>query len=353
MNAKPVLTLAAFGAYAAAFLLASAVGSMTYFHFGNPRETCASCHEMGGKHSEWSQSAHRSLHCRNCHGGSLTLDFHALQAHVNRVVQHVAGDLSKPIRLSERDVLHAHNSCRNCHPQSFADWQAGPHATNYARLFLDPEHNRAELLADDCLRCHGMFSHQSIESLVTPINQTGPWALKDPARATQPAIPCLACHRIHTPAGLGQTAKAQFYDSRDEMYFPVTNLPAPTMLEEGRPIRRSSDPRQRLCTQCHAPSLAEFHRPGSGDDRTPRGVHEGLSCLDCHQPHTFSARASCNSCHPAQSHCGLDVHKMDTTFLDQASRHDIHTVACRDCHAQGIPVAKPAVPPQRQTADPE
>ncbi len=345
MSARPArLKFALPTLYVVVFLAATAVGGMTYFHFGNPRETCASCHEMGGVHAEWSQSAHRTLHCRNCHGGSLTLDLHALEAHVNRVVQHVAGDRAKPIHLAERDVLQAHGSCRPCHPQSFADWSSSRHATTYTRIFLDPDHNRVELPADDCLRCHGMFYHRSITNLITPLNQTGPWALQDPAKAAQPAIPCLACHQIHTRAGDGPPAKAHFYDCRDEMYFPVTNLPAPAMIDDGRPVRLTTDARARLCTQCHAPSLAQAHRPGSGDDRTPRGVHEGLSCLDCHQTHTNSARASCRSCHPAQSHCGLEVEKMDTSFLAPTSRHNIHTVACRDCHPQGIPAARSKLP---------
>jgi hypothetical protein len=327
----------ALGAYAVAFIAASAVGSMSYFHFGDPIATCASCHEMGGVHSQWSQSAHRTLHCRNCHGGSLTLDVHALEAHVNRVVQHVAGDLTKPIHLAERDVLRAHASCQACHPQSYADWQSSRHSATYTRIFLDSAHNQAEVPADDCLRCHGMFFKGAMAQLLTPLDKRGPWTLKDPAKAGQPTIPCLACHQIHSRAGAEQAAKAHFYDCRDELYFPVTALPVVTPVHDGKPVRVSADPRQRLCAQCHAPSLAQAHRRGTGDDRTPVGVHEGLSCLDCHQPHTNSARASCRTCHPRDSHCGLDVEKMDTTFLAKMSRHDIHAVACRDCHPQGRP----------------
>ena len=251
-------SLAALGLYAAVFVAASAVGSMSYFHFGNPQSTCASCHEMGANHADWSQSAHRSLHCRHC---------------------------------------------------------------------------------------HGMFYHRGIGELVTPLDTKGPWTLQDPAKATHPAIPCLACHQIHTSASEAPPTRVHFYDCRDERYFAATSLPAPEMKDGDRPIRRTTDARARLCTQCHAPSLSQFHRPGTGDDRTPRGVHEGLSCLDCHRPHTMSARASCSSCHAKKSNCGLDVEKMDTTFFNQASRHDIHTVACRDCHPQGIPAAKaPTVP---------
>jgi hypothetical protein len=75
----------------------------------------------------------------------------------------------------------------------------------------------------------------------------------------------------------------------------------------------------------------------SGDDRTPVGVHEGLSCLACHGKHGQDTRASCASCHPRLSNCGLDVETMDTTFKSASSVHDVHRVACVDCHPKGIP----------------
>jgi hypothetical protein len=28
---------------------------------------------------------------------------------------------------------------------------------------------------------------------------------------------------------------------------------------------------------------------------------------------------------------------MDTTFLNLTSQHNVHTVACRDCHPAGVP----------------
>jgi hypothetical protein len=80
----------------------------------------------------------------------------------------------------------------------------------------------------------------------------------------------------------------------------------------------------------------------SGDDRTPVGVHEGLSCLACHQKHGQTTRASCAACHPRLSNCGLDVETMDTTFKSPQSPHDIHRVACLDCHPQGVPTRKAA-----------
>ena len=33
------------------------------------------------------------------------------------------------------------NAAGSCHRQEFADWQAGPHSSTYARIFLDKKHN--------------------------------------------------------------------------------------------------------------------------------------------------------------------------------------------------------------------
>ena len=337
---RRLVLVGAMGAYALVFLATATIGSMAYFHFGDPVNTCATCHEMNGVHTDWSASAHRTLHCRNCHGGSLTLDVHALQAHLRRVTQHFSGNTAGPIRLAERDVLAVHESCRNCHPQNFAEWQSSRHTTSYARIFLDPKHNQTELPADDCLRCHGMFFAGEMKQLVSPLDQTGPWTLKDPRKEAQPAIPCLACHQIHTPAEDAQPP--HFFDRREATHFAAARLPIPQIhADDGRSVKVSLDPRQRLCQQCHAPGAR--HLAGTSDDRTPTGVHEGLSCLDCHQMHSTSARTSCATCHPANSHCGLDVEKMDTTFVSPESKHNVHTVGCRDCHPQGVPARAPTM----------
>jgi len=73
-------------------------------------------------------------------------------------------------------------------------------------------------------------------------------------------------------------------------------------------------------------------------------VHEGISCVACHLGHNVNARASCKTCHPKMSNCGLDVEKMDTTFASAASAHNIHWVKCEDCHQHGIPKVKTPAP---------
>jgi hypothetical protein len=319
------------GLYGAVFVVLCAVGGLGYFHFANPRNTCASCHEMTGVHSDWSASSHRTIPCRDCHGGPLTLDVHALRSHLDRIVRHFTGDPFQPVRLLAKHVPAVHESCRQCHPQAFADWQAGRHSAAYPRFFLDPRQNHTEPPTNDCLRCHGMFFQGDISDLVTSTN--GLRSLSDPAKAVQPAIPCLACHQIHATAATTQIAS--LYDHREKMHFSANLLPVAKIFQGERAVKVSRDPRQRLCQQCHAPNAT--HQFGTADDRTPAGVHEGLSCRDCHWGHDNSAKASCSACHPADSHCGIEVGNMDTTFLSLESKHNVHTVACADCHPQGIP----------------
>ena len=146
---------------------------------------------------------------------------------------------------------------------------------------------------------------------------------------TQPALKAAAAtQELYRPS-------LALYDRRESQHFALRLLPLPRMLESARVVRASPDQRQALCYQCHAP-LASM-QAGSGDDRTPLGVHEGLSCLACHQKHGQQTRASCAGCHPRLSNCGLDVEKMDTTFASIASKHNIHFVKCADCHTKGVP----------------
>jgi hypothetical protein len=238
--------------------------------------------------------------------------------------------------------------CKSCHQQEFAQWSSSGHAATYAKILTDSQHNHKRPLTDDCLRCHGMHFEGAIGGAVEPLDTTGPWKVKDPILAESPAIPCLACHMIHRE-GVPLTKAQQHVARKEELFRPSlglfdrrsrTNLradmlPLPGMYDGSHEVRISPDQRQSLCYQCHAPLASA--QAGSGDDRTPLGVHEGLSCLACHQQHSGNTRQSCAGCHPRLSNCGLDVEKMDTTFGNPKSGHNIHFVKCADCHVNGVP----------------
>jgi hypothetical protein len=314
---------------------------------------CANCHEMADTVGYVHGSAHRNVGCLDCHDTRLTTKLRHIAVHLSR-------RWPETIRLRDTDVVAMTTACEKCHEQEYATWHAGPHSATYRQIFTDAGQNRKQQLMDDCLRCHGMHFDGAVRDLVEPMNRTGPWRVVRAGFADQPTMPCLTCHWVHRegavetrPAGRISVAgedvhdSLAFFDRRERMHFAAAELEIPAVYDGATAVKVSPDRRQAICYQCHAPrepetgSAAAIHhwgvQAGSGDDRTPMGVHEGLSCFSCHQGHNENARASCKTCHPKMSHCGIDVEKMDTTYSNAKSLHNIHWVRCADCHQHGIP----------------
>jgi hypothetical protein len=344
-------------------LLLALLGYYSYWTSLPPARTCAGCHEIAPSFQVWASSAHRDINCSECHGTALSNGIHSLREKSRMVFRHYTREYFDDISLTEEQVLAMNHTCRECHRSEYAAWQSGGHAANYARIFLDERQNSLEQLNYDCLRCHGMFYEGDIHTLVHPVDIEGPWHLRDPEKAGQPTIPCLACHRIHETGmplqAWDHTAaddahfrrkpervKAGLYDRNERMFLNASVLPKPVMRDGDRELRVSDDPRMRLCIQCHAPSA--WHQSGSMDDRTPRGVHEGISCLSCHNTHSNSAVNSCVSCHPAISNCGLDVMTMNTTYAFRDSPNNIHFVSCADCHDGKRPESRTRLIPRNE-----
>jgi hypothetical protein len=289
--------------------------------------------------------------CEDCHGDVFTLDagFHLNNMH--RVITQLRGEAPESPHLRTKDVVQMVGRCEKCHQEETADWRASAHSAPYRRIFLDPEHNHRQVLMDDCLRCHGMHFQGPMRNLVTPLNTVGPWRLQEGRLADEPTMPCLSCHQIHHEGLPLEKPSADqkgpsthqeinrpslgLFDRREMRHVPISDLPLPAVFDGERPVNISPDQRQALCYQCHAPTAMGQVR--SGDDRTPIGVHEGLSCMACHLKHGQQTRASCKTCHPQLSNCGIDVEKMDTSFKDKKSKHNIHFVKCIDCHTKGVP----------------
>jgi hypothetical protein len=233
---------------------------------------------------------------------------------------------------------------------------AGGHSARYGDIFLNEAHNSMERPYPDCFRCHGMYFDGTITDLVEPISTEGPWKLLQDGKEEQHVIPCLACHPIHSEneplvhLGTMDDPGATFYKREkrapsnglylrsDRMHLRSDLLPKPDIFEEGRPVKVSDDPVQRLCMHCHSPNWA--HEAGTEDDKTPTGVHEGISCKACHRDHSNNPMESCLTCHPAVTSCSVDVMQMNTTFRDPDSPNDIHRMKCADCH-DPVPLSAP------------
>ena len=323
-----------------------------YWNSASPGKTCASCHEIGTSVELLTQSAHRNLACKECHGTALSNGVHSLREKGMMIIDHIKGVANEDIKLNEEQILGVMDNCTRCHKTEQARWLSGGHSARYQDIFLNEKHNKTEQLNFDCLRCHGMFADVSIGDLVGPLNIEGPWKFKTSSEASRPVIPCLACHQIHlvgaphiSPdysnpqnAFFARTISkpiVSIYNRHDKTHVSAGNLPVLQLWEGVRPVNVSSDPIMRNCIQCHAPNAS--HQAGTGDDRTPRGVHQGFSCITCHDPHSNDARQSCNKCHPAISHCKIDVKMMNTSFLNRSSSNNIHWLSCTDCHKAGRP----------------
>ena len=333
-------------------LVAGLLAGYSRWNAASPTKTCASCHEISHSVDLWAGSTHRNIACKECHGTALSEGIHSLKEKGAMVYHHIGKLNPDDVRISEVQRLDVMKRCIACHQTEYAKWNSGGHAMNYSEVFLNPVHNKAETIYDDCLRCHGMFYDKgTVIDIVEPLDSAGPWKLKNASLTDRPAIPCFACHQVHqqgnpdmrknlaTPVALHyfreKKTLASFYYRRDKMYFPVLLIANPEINFQSASIKVSNDPNQRLCIQCH--SANAFNMGGTDDDRTPRGVHEGLSCLACHDSHSNSAIASCKNCHPAISNCKLDVEKMNTTYIDHSSKNNIHFVSCTDCHIKGRP----------------
>ena len=341
---------------AAGLGLAGNYASSLYFAAGHGN-ACASCHEMTANVSAIHGSPHHNATCTDCHDSSISTK-------LRHVADNATHRVPEQIHLREADVRAMVPRCQSCHQHEYASWHAGPHAATYSEIFTNPAHNAKRRLMDDCFRCHGMYFQGGIRDLVQQQNAAGPWRLTRPELAAEPAIPCQSCHWIHRegpgqgvhqagssnqtpPASQPIADSLAFFDRREEQHFRAISMTLPRLFNGPALLNASADPRQALCYQCHAPRqpetltlAAQKHwgpQAGSGDDRTPTGVHEGLSCLACHNGHNESARASCATCHSGTSRCGINVEKMDTTFAGASSGHNIHSVKCADCHQSGIP----------------
>ena len=340
------------------FLAIAATYGATCYYTTEHGRGCASCHEM----AEYVTAVHASLHqnqnCMDCHDASMATKLRHIRVHLT-------GNWPEEIRLRDVDVVRMTTKCQNCHQHEYASWKAGPHSATYGEIFANSAHNGKRALMNDCFRCHGMHYNGSVRDLVQPQDTRGPWHIVRAGFADQPTMPCQSCHWVHRAGALparpqGRISVAAppiqdslaFFDRRESMHFAAASLSLPQLHDGARLVNLSQDPRQGICYQCHAPRQPETGtsaavmawgpQVGSGDDRTPMGVHEGISCISCHNGHNENARASCKTCHPQMSHCGLDVEKMDTTFVNPSSTHNIHWVKCVDCHQHGIPPMKPA-----------
>ena len=290
------------------------IGSYMTWNRLDPVYTCARCHEISPSHEKWTSSAHAEVNCIECHGTALSNGLSSLSDKAGMVYHHFTKDqYNDDIHLTEKQALEISDNCAKCHRAEHAGWLAGGHAVNYKEIYMDSVHNEMEKPYWDCLRCHGMFYDGNIHDLMSLDGDYTEWKIKDKKQESLPTVPCLSCHQMHTPnpvseryvsminsirATTERNPKTALYIRSEKKHLRSDLLTKMTMVDEnGQPQVTAGDPATLLCQQCHAPDYARHI--GSQDDRSVTGVHAGISCIACHNPHSGETKQSCLLCHPS------------------------------------------------------
>ncbi len=261
---------------------------------------CTSCHEMQPLYDQLARfQPSRTSPARSATAARSRRTSPSTGTMPRASYAHLRGDLPEQIGFPNSYVA-GHDRAVPGLPPPGVRRLAGRPAQRHLRAHLSrPEiTTSANMLMDDCLRCHGMHFEGGIRDLVTPVARSGPWRLvpaelAEPARHALPDLPRDAPRRpahgksrtstgrVPGPRRRSRALRWRSSTGARSSYIPLADLPLPAMLDGDRPVRMSHDQRQALCYQCHAP--VSTMQVASGDDRTGIGVHEGISCLACHR----------------------------------------------------------------------
>lgn len=226
-------------------------------------------------------------------------------------------------------VVNQAQKCNNCHDPSkagFEDVDIGvctgchieqashPHLGENGEITECTTCHTYKFFAEaespwDCVRCHGPFDTPTHAGL-----------------AMHEDIACATCHHPHKPT---EETAADCNDCHERLN-----------VQHGRPKLSGT------CADCHgghklaaeAPACMECHQdPPSRVARTAvfRGGHD--ACVDCHQPHSFSAATAlrCGNCHERTR---VFAQNTAREHRDCSSCHAPHAVrragdaTCKGCH---------------------
>ena len=235
----------------------------------------------------------------------------------------------------------ANAQCSNCHTVEQTQWASSLnlHAQSATDVLTNADHNTAELLTDDCLKCHSTFQFKSgVAHFVTPIDQAGSptatWSVKNAGdwKATN-------CEVCHDPTATN-TAKLAKYGSLldgpwNARYIKISELPdayQKVLSSTTGVISTYIYPDQtklavqatKLCLSCHDPAdqggdpdmiVSGINQgPQGGDSRSyVADHHQGFNCTDCHLPHSFepvdpTTTTACMACHTKSITGNVKVH---------------------------------------------
>ena len=96
-------------------LLLAIATSYFAWNIADPKNSCASCHEINPSVESALSSAHRNLTCSDCHGTALSNGLHSVSEKLNMIVQHFSEEKSSyDISMKEKDIVLIMEKCKDC-----------------------------------------------------------------------------------------------------------------------------------------------------------------------------------------------------------------------------------------------
>jgi hypothetical protein len=243
---------------------ASTLASLHDWVESSPR-FCESCHLVAPEIAVWTESAHRSIRCQECH-------HHTLEDGLRILSNMVTGEG----QTGEHGNVHL-DSCAGCHTSHDLRW---PDIANSVGHRLHTEQAKLE-----CTACHGrqMHFHQPARSICMKCH-AGP-----ADGAGHSALHCLACHNFLSQEAVIKPTRQDCLGCHMSLDRPI-RIPAktPMAFSCGACHLPHGDTPLVACEHCHKADLLFGLHKNDGHG----------ACADCHEPHTWRAkRRHCSGCH--------------------------------------------------------
>jgi hypothetical protein len=255
-----------------AILLAMTAGAMRFRDYvRRDPGFCGQCHQVRDEFALWSQKAHRTIVCQECHHQS---DREALSVLVDVVVGRRAPGLHAP--TVPRDA------CATCHLSHDRRWPDVGGSQGHR------VHATREKIS--CQRCHARAIHQAGVMLDSCRECHEKQAIRS---SGMERLHCLSCHNFLTADEESKPARSSCLRCHNSRALFDTTFP------ENAPMAKLA------CWSCHRPHVDDkpsYVSCGSCHEKQRNhGLHrvdEHATCSDCHRPHTWiSERRQCVRCH--------------------------------------------------------
>lgn len=294
---------------------------------------CKSCHEMSLHYATWSQSAHQTVSCEDCHvmpgmANMLKSKLHALRL----VREHAAGD----VRATAIQGHVPDANCKRCH--STTDDLVAYHG-------LKITHKAHWGMGVKCTFCHDRVAHgpKWLYTGVTSSEKVA--AVTTPYKYTPQMEVCYKCHDGKTAPNECSTCHVTLGERKPTVFDPA-------WVEAHR--QEVHQRGEQDCERCHLPNFCDAcHRaanphPADWVARHPQEARkDSTGCFSCHlapaeaRPKDVKNMAFCRACHGLrQEHRQADwqvIHGRES-LANPAACQRCHTASwCSDCHAISRP----------------